>query len=215
MNIFNSFFYATVRLQANLAAFELSTDVLQKKYQLDVEILDINNDNHVATWCDIINHSYSEFNYDIRSAREFLKDEKYYYNRETYLFKDNLSNNKNYCATVSIAQYVASPKVGGDFKIGVKKDFQGKGLGRLVILYAFSRLKERDLEVGESSIFIKRKTSLYLHFKLGFKPQYNPNNFALPASSRLYRIIKVIPLLQLKHIYSKFIKSENKKFKTK
>lgn len=211
MNVINTFLNATVRLQANLSAFDLSTNTLLNKYNIGVEILDIDDDKKVAVWCDIINHSYTEFNYNIDSAKKFLLDKKYYSNRVTYLFTDNC-NGKEYCATVSIAQYVSNEKVGGDFKIGVKNKFQGKGLGRLVILYAFSRLKERGLEVGESSIFIKRSTSLYLHFKLGFRPQYNPKYFALPTSSSFYCLIKIVPLLKLWITYRRFLKSEKRKF---
>ncbi len=86
MKLFNIFKYATIRVQANLSAFELSTDDLLNKYDISVQVLDINNDDHVAAWCDIINHSYSEFNYNIDSARIFLNDEKYYSNRVTYLY---------------------------------------------------------------------------------------------------------------------------------
>lgn len=209
MKLFSSFKYATIRVQANLSAFELSTDDLLNKYGISVQILDINNDDHVATWCDIINHSYSEFNYNIDSARLFLNDDKYYSNRVTYIY----IYNGEYCATVSVGTYKRNPKVGGAFKFGVKKECQGRGLGGIAILYAFSRLKERGLEIGESSILITRKTSLYLHFKLGFRPQYNPKYFALPASSDFfYRIIKVIPLLKLKLEYRKFINAEKRKF---
>ena len=185
----------------------------QKLYLKGIEILDLDNDVQVSAWCDIINNSYTEFNYNIESAKSFLKDDTYYKNSTTYLFSDCCSGG-GYCATISIAQYVHTPKVGGDFKIGVKKDFQGRGLGRLVILYGFSRLKERGIEVGESSIQIKRDTSLYLHFKLGFRPQYNPKYFALPATSRLYPIIKLLPLLKLRRSYKKFIDAENRKFNT-
>lgn len=95
--------------------------------------------------------------------------------------------------------------------MGVKKESQGRGLGRLIVLYAFSRLKERGIDIGESSIMIKRSTSLYLHFKLGFRPQFNPKYFALPASSKLYPIVKAIPLLKLWIAYKRFIDRENRK----
>lgn len=212
MRVLDIFRFSTIRLQVNLAAFELSTETLSERYNLNVEILDINNDAQISTWCDIINNSYTEFNFNVVSARTFLKDESYYKKAVTYLFTDNCTG--EYCAAISVGQYAKSPKVGGDFKIGVRKEFQGKGLGRLVILYGFSRLKERGLEVGESAIQIKRDTSLYLHFKLGFRPQYKPRYFALPVSSKLYSIIKFFPLLKLRRAYNKFIDKENRKFNT-
>lgn len=209
MGVLDLFKYGTVRLQANLSAFELSTETLRNKYNVRVETLNLDDNKQLAAWCDIINHSYSEFNYNVESAKVFLKDEKYYKKAITYLFSDCCGG--GYCATVSVAQYVAAPHVGGDFKLGVKKESQGRGLGRLIVLYAFSRLKERGIDIGESSIMIKRSTSLYLHFKLGFRPQFNPKYFALPASSKLYPIVKAIPLLKLWIAYKRFIDRENRK----
>ena len=86
MGVLDLFKYGTVRLQANLSAFELSTETLRNKYKVSVETLNLDDDNQLAAWCDIINHSYSEFNYNVESARVFLKDEKYYKNTATYLF---------------------------------------------------------------------------------------------------------------------------------
>lgn len=129
--------------------------------------------------------------------------------QHTYL---QIVTNGGYFATISIAQYTASPKVGGDFKIGVKHQYQGKGLGRLVILYGFSRLRDLGIKVAESSILITRKTSLHIHFSLGFKPQYNQKYFALPTSNKLYMVAKVIPLIKLRNSYKNYIKSEQQKY---
>lgn len=76
-------------------------------------------------------------------------------------------------ATVSIGKYKSNKNVGGDFRIGVKKEAQGKGLGRICILWAFSQLANSGLKIGESAIAFKRKESLYLHYALGFRPQLN------------------------------------------
>lgn len=88
MKVLDLFLYATVRLQTNLAAFELSTETLSERYNINVEILDLDNDVQVSAWCDIINNSYTEFNYNIESAKSFLKDDTYYRNSTTYLFSD-------------------------------------------------------------------------------------------------------------------------------
>ena len=88
MGLLDTLKNGTVRLQANLSAFELSTETLKNKYNVSVEILNNDDDKQLAAWCDIINHSYSEFNYNVESAKVFLKDEKYYKNVVTYLFLD-------------------------------------------------------------------------------------------------------------------------------
>lgn len=76
-------------------------------------------------------------------------------------------------ATVSIGLYNANPKIGGDFRLGVTKTVQGKGYGRLCILFAYSQLAAMGIKYGESAIMFKRKESLHLHYALGFKPQTN------------------------------------------
>lgn len=76
-------------------------------------------------------------------------------------------------ATVLIGVYKTNPKMGGDFRIGVTEEAQGKGYGRLCILFAFSQLAARGVKFGESAIAFKRKESLYLHYALEFKPQLN------------------------------------------
>lgn len=43
-------------------------------------------------------------------------------------------------AFVSIGLYKANPNIGGDFRIGVTQSSQGKGCGKLCILFAFSQL---------------------------------------------------------------------------
>ena len=88
MGVLDLFKYGTVRLQANLSAFELSTETLRNKYNVRVETLNLDDNKQLAAWCDIINHSYSEFNYNVESAKVFLKDEKYYKKAITYLFSD-------------------------------------------------------------------------------------------------------------------------------
>ena len=76
-------------------------------------------------------------------------------------------------ATASIGLYKANPRIGGDFRIGVTKSAQGKGYGRLCILFAFSQLTAMSLKYGESAIVFKRKESFYIHYLLGYRPQTN------------------------------------------
>ena len=72
-----------------MSAFELSDETLCNKYGLRAEVLDINNEEHLTSWCDIINHSYTEFSFDKESAKSFLENKEYYSDRITYLFTDS------------------------------------------------------------------------------------------------------------------------------
>lgn len=195
-----------------MSAFELSDETLCNKYGLRAEVLDINNEEHLTSWCDIINHSYTEFSFDKESAKSFLENKEYYSDRITYLFTDssNIVRGGVFCYYISGSIHQSSQSR-GRFQNWRKKGAQGRGFGRLVVLYGFSRLRDRGLRVAESAIMIKRNKSLHLHFSLGFRPQYNPRYFALPASSKFYRLAKIIPLIKLHVSYLKYKNKEDLK----
>ena len=116
-------------------------------------------------------------------------------------------------ATVSIGVYKANPNVGGDFRIGVTKEAQGKGYGRLCILFAFSQLAAMGLKYGESAISFKRKESLNLHYALGFKPQPNLKYVANKTADKKIKNLNFILKYRLKKSYRDYIKKERKHFK--
>lgn len=197
----------TVYLQASLKPFELDERKLEEKYGLSVRELDYNSKQDIEVWCDIIHNSYDDCHFTIDSARHFLKEHPVFENTQTFVFQHV---NGGYLATVSIGQYKTNPKVGGDFRIGVKNEAQGKGLGRICIVYAFSKLAERGLKIGESAIAFKRKESLYLHYATGFRPQLRNKYLAFKTTS-LKRFNIILKFRQYLNYHS-FVNSENKKF---
>lgn len=115
-------------------------------------------------------------------------------------------------ATVSIGVYKTNPKIGGDFRIGVTKAAQGRGYGRLCILYAFSVLAAAGIKFGESAIAFKRKESLYLHYALGFKPQPNTRYLANKTSDSKLKNLNYIMKYRLWKSYRDYLKNERKHF---
>ena len=85
-------------------------------------------------------------------------------------------------STASIGIYKDNPNVGGGFKMGVLREYHNKGIGRLIILYAYSELSRMGVRMGESVIQFKRKPSLYLHYSLGFYPEYDLNSLAYKSN---------------------------------
>jgi ribosomal protein S18 acetylase RimI-like enzyme len=57
--------------------------------------------------------------------------------------------------------------------VGVAKDFQGRGLGRLVSLLALHRLKERGFQEVMLKTHSYRLRAIQLYLSLGFEPRYN------------------------------------------
>jgi GNAT superfamily N-acetyltransferase len=115
-------------------------------------------------------------------------------------------------ATVSIGLYKANPKVGGDFRIGVTKAAQGKGYGRLCILFAFSQLASMRIKYGESAISFKRKESLYIHYSLGFRPQTNLGYVANKTAGKKVKNLNFILKFRLWKSYRDYLKKERTNF---
>ena len=142
-------------LQRFIYGFSLSDEEVLKTYGLSVRNIDYDSDQDLQQWCDVINNSYDDCFFDIPKARQFLKNHILFENGKTVIF----FNNTNPCATVSWGRYKRNPKVGGDYRIGVRNDYKGKGIGRMCVEYAYSRLAEQGFHIGESVIEIKRTTS--------------------------------------------------------
>ncbi len=115
-------------------------------------------------------------------------------------------------ATVSFGLYKANPNIGGDFRIGVTQSAQGKGYGRLCILFAFSQLAAMGVKYGESAISFKRKESLYLHYSLGFKPQTNLRYVANKTADKKIKNLNFILKYRLWKSYRNYLRKERLKF---
>lgn len=115
-------------------------------------------------------------------------------------------------ATVSVGVYKTNPKIGGDFRIGVTKMAQGRGYGRLCILYAFSVLAAAGIKYGESAIAFKRKESLYLHYALGFKPQTNMRYLASKKNRWWLKDLNIVLKYRLWKSYGNYLKKECKHY---
>ena len=200
----------TVYLQAPLKAYELDSRIMEEKYGLRVRQLDYNDDKDLETWMNIIHTSYDDCHFTLDSAREYLSNHHYMNSTQSFVFQQ--VNGGGAVATVSIGVYKTNPKIGGDFRIGVTKEAQGKGYGRLCILFAFSQLARMGVKYGESAIAFKRKESLYLHYALGFKPQPNTRYLANKTSDSKLKNLNFILKYRLKKSYRDYLRKERNQF---
>ena len=210
MRIIPTLLRGTVYLQASLKAFELDSRILEEKYGLRVRQIDYDNDADLETWMDIIHTSYDDCHFTVETARKYLANHRYMNQTKTFLFQE-IGGGK-IVATVSIGLYKANPKVGGDFRIGVTKAAQGKGYGRLCILFAFSQLAAMGIKYGESAIMFKRKESLYIHYSLGFRPQTNLRYVANKSAGKKVKNLNFILKFRLWKSYRDYLKKERTNF---
>lgn len=210
MRIIPTLLRGTVYLQTSLKAFELDSRIMEEKYGLRVRQIDYDNDSDLETWMGIIHTSYDDCHFTVEKARAYLATHRFMDHTKTFLFQE-IGGGK-IVATVSIGIYKANPNVGGDFRIGVTKEAQGKGYGRLCILFAFSQLAAMGLKYGESAISFKRKESLYLHYALGFKPQPNLKYVANKTAEKKIKNLNFILKYRLKESYRVYLKEQRKHF---
>lgn len=183
---------------------------MEEKYGLKVHQIDYNNDTDLETWMSIIHTSYDDCHFTVDTARIYLATHRFMDHTKTFLFQE--IGGGDFVATLSIGIYKANPNVGGDFRIGVTKAAQGKGYGRLCILFAFSQLAAMGVKYGESAIVFKRKESLYLHYALGFKPQTNLRYVANQTEKKKLKNLNFILKYRLKKSYKDYLRKERLKY---
>ena len=210
MNFLQTLLRGTVYLQASLKAFELDSRILEEKYGLRVRQLDYDNDADLETWMSIIHTSYDDCHFTVETARKYLATHLFMNNTKTFVFQEVRGG--GIVATVSIGLYKSNPKIGGDFRIGVTKTDQGKGYGRLCIMFAFSQLAAMGVKYGESAIMFKRKESLTLHYALGFRPQTNLRFVANQSEGKKIKNLNFILKWRLKKSYREYLKKERNQF---
>lgn len=210
MKILSTILNGTVYLQASLKAFELNSRIIEEKYGLRVRQINYDSNADLETWMNIIHTSYDDCRFTVNTAKMYLANHQYMEKTETYIFQE--VNGGDTVATVSIGLYKANPKIGGDFRIGVTKESQGKGYGRLCILFAFSQLAAKGVKYGESAIAFKRKESLYLHYALGFKPQPNLRYVANKTAEKKLKNLNFILKFRLRKSYRNYLRRERNQF---
>ncbi|TVR79786.1 MAG: GNAT family N-acetyltransferase [Chitinophagaceae bacterium] len=135
-----------------------------------VKKIDLNNSDEVASWVEVMNDAYDDSEINLEQALNLLTKHHFLDDTETFLVFDE----NKVIASVSTGIYRSNKQYGGVFRLSVRKDYQGKGLGKFIILHGFHHLKNSGIKYGESVITSYRETSIITHFKCGFKPQFDP-----------------------------------------
>ena len=130
-------------------------------------------------WCNIINDGYNEEVYDIEKAKKLLTNHYLFDELETFFICDSGVP----IGTISMGKYKSMPSTGGDCRIAVLPAYRGKNLGLILLNFAILKLKERGYSTFITLIASKRKTSVFMHFRCGFKPM--KNNYFVAHGAKL------------------------------
>lgn len=131
-------------------------------------------------WVNIVNDAYEDAHYDKEKASSFFQNHAYLDLLDLH-FIVNESGNR--IGTIISGIYKENPHIGGVCRIALLHKYQRQGLGQYLPLLGYSCLKNR-VDIGESLIASKRKRSLFLHFKLGFRPVLTKSGMAYTAPLR-------------------------------
>ncbi len=131
--------------------------------------MDLDDKNDLQIWADIINIAYQEEHYDAAKAKRTLTNHLYLRIHKVFL----IFNNDKCIGTVSAGSFKSNQKIGSGCRFAVHPYYQGKGLGKYLYLLILHYLKKEGYNYFESTMAIKRETSFFVKFKLGFYPQFN------------------------------------------
>ena len=171
-------------------------------YPYTIKEIDLNSNEDIELWLDVVNNSYDDIKYNFSEAKEHLSKHHFLKFNKIFLLKEG----KIPIATYGIGTYKNNPSIGGSNRLAVRKEYQGKGIGRLIFLYGLNKFKEIDIKYVEHIISIPRTASILLHFKCGFIPQYNRKYVQYKKQKRFF-VIRLLVNYKLKKIYKKYIDS--------
>lgn len=131
-------------------------------------------------WSKLISNSY-QHNIDTNSYYDYFRSrmiEHPAYDRSSIFFVVEKDNHRNAIATAS-AWYdtrIDDPKSGYLHMVGVLPQFQGLGLGRLVVLSALECMKTRGDTCARLHTDPWRIAAVRMYLTLGFIPEINEDN---------------------------------------
>jgi GNAT superfamily N-acetyltransferase len=161
--------------------------------------MDMESADDLQLWVEIVNEAYDDGPYDLAAARKHIHEHLFLNISNIYFVVDG----ETPVGTISIGTYKANANVGGDAKIAVKKDYQGHGLGTYMILYGFGEMRKHGLRYAESIISIRRDTSIAIHFRCGFLPQYG-RKYCQYKNQRRFFFIRMFVNLKLRRLYKHY-----------
>ena len=87
---------------------------------LFIREMDIEDDGDIQSWIDIVNEAYNESPYDVKAARNQLKNHLFLNIDAVYFIMDKTEP----IGTISIGTYKENKNMGGDARIAIKKNIK-------------------------------------------------------------------------------------------
>lgn len=157
---------------------------------------DLDEPTDQAHWIDLVNSAYPDGRENKETAHGLRHGHTFLAEVETFFLCDQ----DNTIGTVSIGVFRNDPTFGGDARIAVDPTVQGRGLGRLLIVFALHQLKAKGLHHAEAVITLMRETSIRMHFKLGFRIPESRSLWKFDIQKRMWPVRRIVRA-RLEHIW--------------
>ena len=179
---------------------------LPKDYSF--RVINQEDEYDLKIWSTIVTDAYNDKNYTINDAKINFDNHLFLNIFEGYF----LLHNNLPIATVLIGTYKENNKIVGDARLAVKKEYQRKGLGRLLISYGFEQMRNKGFKYGESVISAIRTPSILLHYKCGFYPPLSRRSLAVFKKQKRYFFIHLFIRFKLNRTYREYLRDLSRKF---
>ena len=192
-----------IRAIVHVQGFLENIPVVPDTSSYTIEELDPQDAVDASTWLDIVHDAYDGEHNDASTFTGLFTGR--------HLFLDVckvyvLRVEDEAAGTIALGTYRDFPTIGGITKFAVKSAYQGKGLGRILLLYAYHQLRAAGIKYGCSIIAIKRPRSILLHFRCGFFPQYR-RKYQLYTAQKRSLIVRLCVLWKLRSLHRSYMES--------
>ncbi len=191
----------SVYVQANLEHLPPLKDISP----LYVREMKMNDENDLQKWVDIINDAYSEFDeetIDVEKSVNYLKDHQFMNVDAVYFIIDG----NEPVGSITCGTYKSNDKIACCSRIAIKSNYKGRGLGKYIICYGYTKLRDRGINYGQSIIMVKRIKSILIHFDCGFIPQFK-KKYKVFNNQKRFIFVKVFTLMKVKKLYKSYLKT--------
>lgn len=138
----------------------------------EIKEVDYKDPRVLSDWIQVVNEAFSfEKPYDVESALKYL--ENHPYKKIESLFMVYHSSTNSPVGSVFIARFRNNERIGISGRIAIIPSHQRKGLGRMIALYGYERMRERGIQLTEHVFNLEKSHSISLFMNCGSLPQFN------------------------------------------
>lgn len=159
-------------------------------------------------WAEIINKSFRfETPYNLQSAKTYL--ENHLYKEFEHMFF--LYDDEKPIGSCSIGCFKKNKAIGSAGRLAIIPEYQKRGLGSYLILYALNQLRDKGYKVSEHVFEYRKSFSYRQYFKLGAVPEFNKKQLQLKPTRKFF-LVRLWAQYKVKKMYKEVLRKRNEAF---